>query len=282
MRLVVVLHRDKSTSLALAEAAHLAQALQPDMTLVGVAAPGGSQREWLEILRESRRELLREMGGAIVYPADETCYKLVRPRAGLWEERPETTNGHRELILKLRVGLPGRQVLAELAEGGADLVLVGANGHEQLWEPGYRIGMKLVRKGGAAVMVVKGGLRWPGQIVWCVGSTSFSAQVKNLIKTLVELYKVGLDVVGIGDAGQLRAKLKEDFGELWSWYASRSLPLWVEELPTAMVEDFLKEQVRRGIVILDMSRHSPFSRIVSPRFLNELLHKAKAPVVILP
>ena len=289
MRIVVAVDNQPYSARAVAQAARLARNTWPDLRLLAVA-PGKPTRAavagtepphpWWPVLQGYRRDLLSAFPeDQCPYPAEED-YRLESLDRG-WQERDPRRQSPKDLRLKLRLGQPAKEILAECQELGSDLVILGCRQERDCaWEKEANLPQKVAGEAPCSVLVVKGQAEVE-QMVCCLDHDQVSQASLELINQLVTLYQPRLEIVGLTSGDTLKAEVEKKMAGIMEYYHARDIRPWLELVEQEQLPAFLSRQAKRGIVALWMGKSSIFSKIFSRGRVRQLVQASPWPVLIL-
>ncbi len=285
MRIVVAVDREPYSARALDQAARLARNTWPEVRLLAVA-PGRSARQdapppgpW-QALQDYRRDFLAAFpADQCPYPGPDSCRRQRLERG--WEERDPERRSPKDLRLRLRLGTPAREILAECQELDSDLVILGCRQEQDCsWTGEAGLPQKVAGDAPCSVLVVKGGGEIE-QMVCCLDHDQVSQASLELINQLVTLYQPRLEIVGLTSGDSLKAEVEKKMAGIMEYYHARGIRPWLELVEQDELPTFLSRQAQRGIVALWMGRTSIFSKIFSRGKVRQLVQASRSPVLIL-
>ncbi len=287
MRIIVAVDQGPYSEQAVDEAARLARNTWPHTRLLAVdpggQAPGedGSHPR-LETLRRYRGRFLEAFGGdECPYPLDEQSYELREAAKGVWEERSPGRTSHKDLRLRLRLGAPAKEILAEAQELDCDLIVIGCDQDKGCsWQDDQGLPQKVASQAPCSVLVVKGTKKIE-QMVCCLDQEQVSQASLELINQLVTLYQARLDVVGLTEKDKLKAEVEKKMAGVLDYYTARKITPWLELVDQQALPAFIDQQAQRGIVALWMGKKSIFQKIFSRGKVAQLIQASQSPVLIL-
>ena len=284
MQILIAVDQGPYSTQAVVEAARLARNAWPQVRLLAVAAGknGDSppKAPW-SLLREQRRRFLAAFTGEDCPYPPEHLYRLDRPARGVWEEAAPQRQSPKDLRIRLRLGDPSREVLAECRDSGCDLLIVGCRSEGPGgWREDSGLPAKVASEAPCSVLVVKGQPRIE-RMVCCLDHDQVSQASLELINQLVTLYQARLEIVGLTDKERLKAEVERKMGGILDYYIARQIQPWLELVDHSAFPAFLERQAREGLVALWMGKSSIFSKVFSRARVRELVERSPSPVLIL-
>jgi|Deesub1362A_J573_1020465.scaffolds.fasta_scaffold14502_1 nucleotide-binding universal stress UspA family protein len=284
MQILIAVDQGPYSTQAVVEAARLARNAWPQVRLLAVTADRDGdpppKAPW-SLLREQRRRFLAAFTGEeCPYPA-EHLYRLDKPARGVWEEAAPQRRSPKDLRIRLRLGAPSREVLAECRDSGCDLLIVGCRDQPVCgWNEDPDLPAKVASEAPCSVLVVKGQPHIE-RMVCCLDHDQVSQASLELINQLVTLYQARLEIVGLTDKERLKAEVERKMGGILDYYIARQIQPWLELVDHSAFPAFLERQAREGLVALWMGKASIFSKVFSRARVRELVERSPSPVLIL-
>ena len=289
MRIIVAVDDQPYSARALAQAARLARNTWPDVRLLAVAPaksarPAGaddhSPHPWWPVLQGYRRDFLAAFPqDQCPYPGEDS-YRLQELERG-WEELDPQRRSPKDLRIRLRLGTPAKEILAECQELGSDLVIIGCQGEQDCsWAGDSGLPQKVAGEAPCSVLVVKGQTEIE-QMVCCLDHDQVSQASLELINQLVTLYQPRLEIVGLTSGDSLKAEVEKKMAGIMEYYNARDIRPWLELVEQDALPAFVSRQAQRGIVALWMGKTSIFSKIFSRGKVRQLVQASRSPVLIL-
>ena len=291
MRIIVAVDEQPYSAQAVSEAARLARNTWPDVRLLavssakapkGAGSPGGDPHPLLPVLREHRRRFLAEFAGEdCPYPPAGQDYELHELGRGVWEERAPRRESRKDLRLKLRLGAPAKEVLAEAAQPVSDLIVIGCDQAQGCtWLGGDNLPQKMASEAPCSVLVVKGEKKID-QMVCCLDHDQVSQASLELINQMVTLYQARLHIVGLTEKDTLKAEVEKKMAGIVEYYTSRRITPWLELVEQQSLLNFVAQRARQGLVALWMGKKSIFRKVFSHGRVEQLVKASQSPVLIL-
>ncbi len=285
MRIVVAVDHEPYSARALDQAARLARNTWPDVRLVAVAPAKYARQdspppEWWQSLQDYRRDFVAAFPPEqCPYPGPDSC-RLERLERG-WQEWDPSRRSPKDLRLRLRLGTPAKEILAECEELDSDLVVLGCRQEQDCsWAGEANLPQKVAGEAPCSVLVVKGRTEIE-QMVCCLDHDQVSQASLELINQLVTLYQPRLEIVGLTSGDSLKAEVEKKMAGIMEYYHARGIRPWLELVKEDELPTFVSRQAQRGIVALWMGKTSIFSKIFSRGRVRQLVQASRSPVLIL-
>jgi nucleotide-binding universal stress UspA family protein len=296
MRILVAVNRELYSKYVVRQVAKLARNTWANVTLLGIgnqAPPEGQSVDTLLDSDESVSELadrLHSYGqqfcdcfedADLLYGPHASEYHLVREeKGGLSLDYPGKA-GRKVLDLRIRFGNTGKEILAESAEVGADLIVVGCHPEQgSSWPSDRDIPQKVVENASCSVLVIKEE-KQPQMLVCCLDHDTVSQPSIELINQLVTFYNAELEIIGVMDANGLRADVDRRMSRILSYYTSRHIKAWVKLVDGHSLNNFIAQAAEKNLVAVWTSKQSFLAKIFSKQHLGDLATTAQSSVLIL-
>lgn len=292
MRILVAVDQSPYSAHAVNEVARLARNTWANITLLGVLPKRNGregaddqtslQRPLAKALHDYRETILRQFGpDGSPYLDGDFGYELVELRRGVWEELLVRRGGKKSLRARMRSGNPVKAVLAEAAEADSDLIVLGCDRQgTNAWEGWPKAPQKIVNDAACSVLVAKEEKKVE-KIVCCLDHDLVSQPSLEMINQMVSLHGAGLEIVGIADAGGLKAEVEKKMSAILKYYTDRQLNPWIKMVELASLQSFVSQEARQGLVALWMGKKSPLQKVFSRNWINTLVDTSASSILLL-
>ena len=216
-------------------------------------------------------------------PYDERkCgYEWIEVQKGIWEELYVCRAARKDLKIRIRLGNPAREILAESQEVGSDLIVVGCNtAHNCLWEVPKNVPLKVASDAKCSVLVVKEEKN-VDRIVCCLDHDKVSQESLEMINQMVTLYRAELEIVGLTDGEELKTEVEKKIEAILDYYKVRQAAPLVRLVEISALEGFISQEAQRSLIALWMGEKSIMEKIFPPKKVGKLIRTSRTPVLLL-
>lgn len=242
-------------------------------------APAGALAKMLRTYRE--RFLSYFKNEECPYLQRHFRYELLETRRGMWEELYVSRSARKDLKVRLRIGNPAKQILAESREEESDLIVLGCNSSKGcIWDDAPTLPQKLVTDADCSVLIVKEEIDIK-KIVCCLDHDKVSHQSLEMINQLVTLHQARLEIVGLTEGAGLRGEVEKKLDVILRYYTARKLEPLVEVVEVSALGSFISQEAQWGMMALWMGRRSILETLFPRRRVTTLVRESKSSVLIL-
>ena len=200
---------------------------------------------------------------------------------GVYETPPASKAAKKKLTLRLRVGSPEKEILAEAREAESDLIVLGCDQADGCgWENGGGVPRKVANEAPCSVLVIKK-KKDVRRIVCCLDHDRVSQPSLEMINQMVTLHGAGLTLVGIAESLSLKAQVERKMDNILRYYQARNIDPWVELVEMDSLETFIAQESRWGLMALWMGKQSILEKAFPRSKVNKLIKGGDASVLIL-
>jgi nucleotide-binding universal stress UspA family protein len=296
MRILVAVNNDPYSAYVVRQVAKVARNTWADVTLlcIGDQAPpkgwdidtlsktDGSVHDLANLLHSYGRQFCDCFEDAdLLYGPHASEYKLVQGEKNVLSLDYPGKSGRKVLDLRIRFGSESKEILAESADAGADLIVVGCNPEQRPgWPANSDRPEKVVNNAPCSVLVIKEE-KQPQMIVCCLDHDTVSQASIELINQLVTHYNAELEIIGVTDAHGLRVDVDRRMARILDYYTSRDINAWVKLVDRHSLNTFISQAAEKNLVAVWTSKQSFLSKIFSRQHLEDLAISAEASVLVL-
>ena len=282
MRILVPVDNQPYSVHVVRQVAALASNTWANVTLLSVG-PEAAVADMAALLYSYRGEFLDRFSDAdLLYGARASEYKLTEEGKGVitldFPEQP----GRKALDLRIRAGVPGREILAEAEDAGADLIVIGCDpGGGCRWPADDNVPGKIVKNASCPVLVIKEN-KQPQMIVCCLDHDTVTQASIELINQLVTLYQAELEIIGVTDETTgLRTDVDRRMARILAYYTSRNIKAWVRLVEAPSLKAFIDQSAEKNLVAVWTGKHSFLDKIFSRQHIEDLATTSSSSVLIL-
>ncbi len=258
--------------------ARLAANTWSDLTLLGIQSGNTKVEENLiqAIVRYRNTIFEHEEDAGLYAPVSMT--ELKETAKGRWEV---SSRARKEFSVVIRGGDARKEILAEIAERNADLVILGCTkGIDCIWEGEAYLPQKIARDAPCSVLVIKSA-RKPDQIVAFLDQTNVSQESLEMINQMVTVNNAGLKIVGLKTPKGVKGDVEKKMVEILKYYNEREIGAWIKLVDIENLEEYVAQSTREGMVALWMGKESILSKIFSRGLIEKLISNTQSSVLLL-
>jgi nucleotide-binding universal stress UspA family protein len=296
MRILVAVNKDPYSGYVVRQVAKVAQntwanvtllcigdhAPPADQSLDATSASEGGVHELAKLLHSYGRQFCDCFEDAdLLYGTHTSEYHLVREKKGVLSLDYPGKPGRKVLDLRIRFGNATKEIMAESAETGSDLIVVGCNPRQASGGTSETdVSEKVVQNAPCSVLVIKEE-KQPQMITCCLDHDTVTQPSIELINQLVTLYNAELEIIGVTDAHGLPADVDRRMARILAYYTSRNIRAWVKLVDRHSLKDFIAQAAEKNLVAVWTSKQSFLGKIFSHEHLGDLATTAESSVLIL-
>ncbi len=288
MRIITALDMHSYSATIVGEVAKLAANTWADITLLAVqpAGPDNKPDEALvKTLHQYRQDFISLFdANDLPYGGNADNQEFIL-KNGSWEltDHKPAVASRKNLLLKIRVGDPAKEILAEAREQESDLIVLGCTkGLDSQWKGEVDLPQKVAKKAACSVVVIKE-KKVPTTITCCLDQTHVSQSSLEMINQIVTLYQAELKIVGLTDnkGTEGNAGVENSIAQILKYYAERQINAWIKLVRPEDLEEYVAEVSRENMVALWMGKKSLLGKIFSPNLVGKLVNHSQSSVLIL-
>lgn len=269
------LKQDRQTVL---EAARIARQTWADVTLLGLYPNGGNDScgSMMELMRSYKQiflDMFKDLGDDCPYTPNRRTSKTVMSGPGIYEDLEILQGRFKNLSVRVRVGNPGSQVLAEAADAGSGLIVMG--NHEST-----SLSRTVANDAACSVLAVKGENQ-PRRVVCCLDQESISQASLEMVNQLTTAYQAELELVGITHSGQLKEEVDRQMDLLVQYYQNQGITALVRLVDASTMEDFFTRYAAEHLICMWMGEKSRLQKLFARQGVTKLIDNAQSSVLIL-
>lgn len=296
MKILVAVDQNIYSAHAVQEVSELAMNTWANVILLGVSspkAPKGQQSNEVSTQQCLKQTLLKALhdyrkrftshfqGDHSPYNEQECGYELVEIQRNIWEELYVCRSAGKDLTIRMRLGNPTKEILAESQEEGVDLIVVGCNTiGTNMWEKFKSVPQKVAADAGCSVLVVKEQKK-VNRIVCCLDHDRVSQKSLEMINQMVTLHRAELEIVGLTDGHGLKVEVEKKIEAILDYYIARHTAPLVKLVEISALESFISRETQRSLMALWMGEKSILEKIFPPNKVGKLIRTSRSSVLIL-
>jgi nucleotide-binding universal stress UspA family protein len=278
---------------ALKETIKLAANTWADVTLLGLH-PAASSKDSLrtaawpaqlpigDSIRRYRDIFLNSWAkGESPYEMQDGRYEWIPLKDGRWEETKVMRGSRKDFRVRVRIGNPGTEVLAEAGEDQIDLIILGCTkGDKCLWEASLPIPQEVVNDAQCSVLLVKE--EQPvNRILACLDQGYISQESLEMINQMVTIHGAQLELVGLSQNGDMNKSVYTRLIEIGDYYSDRQVEIKTRLTDVNEFEQFITSEVREDLLALWVGKKSLISRFFSKDWIGRFVSKCQTSVLVM-
>jgi nucleotide-binding universal stress UspA family protein len=292
MRILFAADEYPYSEFALKQVIRLAMNTWADVTLLGLSAGSGKSStrgtNWpgdLPIGRQLgtyRETFLRSWNqDDSPYEPGAGTYEWVPVRSGVYEEIRIFRGRKKEFNVRIRSGNPSDEILTEVAEESADLVVLGCpGGADCIWTGAASVPQDVVAKANCSVLLVKE--EQPvTRILACLDQGYISQESLEMINQMATIHGAPLELVGLNQDGDMDRSVYTRLIEVGDYYSDRDIAVNTRLMEIKDFERFISQEAQQNLIALWMGKRSLLSRFFSGDRVAGFVGKSQASVLVM-
>lgn len=296
MKILVAVDQNAYSAHAVGEVARLAANTWANVSLLGVQTKSTLPRN-----REDAEAKLLTGDGAVPealfalqkrflshfdqndcpYTRAEPFQGLIEQKKGIYEAPINPGRARKKLAIRLRIGSPGKEILAEARETESDLIVLGCDHTNGCgWQSGVSVPRKVATDAACSVLVVKKKKKVK-RIMCCLDHDRVSQPSLEMINQMVTLHGAQLTIVGLAESLSLKSEVEHKMDNILRYYQARHIEPWIELVELGALERFIAQESRWGLMALWMGKQSILEKALPRSKVNKLIKGGDASVLIL-
>ncbi len=278
---------------ALKETIKLAANTWADVTLLGIhpmasSKDSGKSATWPAQLpvgnsiRRYRDVFLNSWEkGESPYEMEDGRFEWIPLKEGRWEETKVMRGSRKDFRVRLRIGNPSVEALAEAEEDESDLIVLGcAKGDRCFWAPSLPVPQEVVNDARCSVLLVKE--EQPvRRILACLDQGYISQESLEMINQMVTIYGARLELIGLSQNGDMNKTVYTRLIEIGDYYSDRQVEIKTRLTEVSDFERFISTEVRDDLLALWVGKKSLISRFFSRDWIGRFVSKCRTSVLVM-
>ncbi len=293
MRILFAGDRHPYSEYALKETIKLAKNTWADVTLLGIE-PASSPRDiskgavWpadlplSEALRSFREMFLNSWEkGESPYEMQDGRYEWIRLKDGRWEETKVLRGSRKDFRVRMRMGNPAPEVLAEAGEDGSDLIVLGCTkGDRCVWAESRPVPQEVVNDSDCSVLLVKE--EQPvTRILACLDQGYISQESLEMINQMVTIHGAQLELIGLSQNGDMNKAVYTRLIEIGDYYSDRQVEIKTRLTDVSDFERIISGEIREDLLALWVGKKSLLRRFFAPDWVGRFVSKCQSSVLVM-
>lgn len=198
-----------------------------------------------------------------------------------WEELAVGRGSKKDLKIRIRAGQVSNEILAEAAEEGSDLIILGcATGDHCVWDEPKNVPQKVVNDANCSVLLVKEDV--PTQkIVACIDQTPVSQASLEMINQMVTMHGAQLELVGLTKSGEVKSEAYTHLIEVGDYYSLRDVKVKTQMTEISEFENFIANESKEDLLALWMGKKSLLNRFFPRDWVGRFVSHCRNSVLVL-
>ena len=296
MKIQVAVDQNSYSSHAVLEVAKLAANTWANVSLLGVqpkhttetkaAGDNGGPQIATGPVQKALFDLRRDFFAyfkdkACPYPCTDPEGTLNEVSRGIYAAASPAEQGKKDFTLRMRIGSPVKEILAEARERESDLIVLGCDQDDGCgWSGDAGVPRKVANDAPCSVLVVKKKKKID-RIICCLDHDRVSQSSLEMINQMVTLHGAQLTVIGLSDHMSLKAEVEKKMDNILRYYYARDIDPWIEMVEIASLDAFIAQESRRGLMALWMGKESILAKVFPRSKVDKLIKGSDTSVLIL-
>lgn len=249
---------------------------------LGPAASWSADHPQCKALDRYREEFLSHWEGeGSPYAIHSWDYEWVPLKNGLWEELKVGRGSKKDLRARLRTGQTAQEIVAEAAEEGADLIVVGCSkGAACGWNGAENIPQRVVNDATCSVLLVKEDVP-TRTILACIDETRVSQASLEMINQMVTMHDAHLELIGLTKAGGVTSETYSRLIEVSDYFGARHVKVRTQLTEISEFENFIANESRDELLALWMGKKSLLDRFFPRDWVGRFVTHCRNSVLVL-
>jgi hypothetical protein len=293
MRILFAGDEHQYSEFALKETIKLARNTWADVTLLGIHATSSSKDSgrktiWpaslpvSEAMKRYREMFLSSWDkGESPYEMQDGRYEWISLKDGFWEETKVLRGSRKDFRVRMRMGNPEPEVLAEARDEGSDLIVLGCTkGDKCVWAASRPVPQGVVNEADCSVLLVKE--EQPvTRIVACLDQGYISQESLEMINQMITIHGAQLELIGLSQNGDMNKAVYTRLIEIGDYYSDREVEIKTRLTDVADFERFISGEIREDLLALWVGKKSLLSRFFSRDWVGRFVSKCQTSVLVM-
>jgi len=293
MRILFAGDEHQYSEYALKETIRLAKNTWADVNLLGIHAVSsgkGSGRKAIwpadlvvsKALRRYREMFLNSWDkDESPYEMQDGRYEWISLKDGGWEDTKVLRGSRKDFKVRLRVGEPEPEILAEARDEGSDLIVLGCTkGDNCVWAASLPVPQEVVNNADCSVLLVKE--EQPvTRIVACLDQGYISQESLEMINQMITIHGAQLELIGLSQNGDMKKAVYTRLIEIGDYYGDREVEIKSRLTDVSDFERVISEELHEDLLALWVGKKSLLSRFFSRGWVGRFVSKCPTSVLIM-
>jgi len=208
-------------------------------------------------------------------------YEWMRLKEGRWEETKVMRGSRKDFRVRMRIGNPGPETLAEVREDESDLIVLGCSkGDRCVWAASTPVPQEVVNESPCSVLLVKE--EHPvRRILACLDQGYISQESLEMINQMVTIHGAELELIGLSQNGDMNKAVYTRLIEIGDYYSDREVNIKTRLTDVSDFERFISAEIREDLLALWVGKKSLLSRFFARDWVGRLVSKCQASVLVM-
>lgn len=215
------------------------------------------------------------------YEVQDGRYEWIQLKDGRWEETKVLRGSKKDLRVRIRIGDPAAEILAEADEDGSDLIVLGCTkGERCIWAASTPVPQEVVNESRCSVLLVKE--EQPvNRILACLDQGYISQESLEMINQMVTMHGAELELVGLSQNGDMNKAVYTRLIEIGDYYSDRDVTIRTRLTDISDFERFISEETRDDLLALWAGKKSLLSRFFARDWIGRFVSKCQTSVLVM-
>ena len=274
---------------AVKEAIKLARNTWADVTLLGVDAGSSAKRldtpvdlKVAKVFQGFRDLFLGSWAGEeSPYGSSQRDREWKPMQSGRWEETGRLNGGRKDFKVRLRVGKPGPEILAEAVEDHSDIVVLGcAKGDKCVWEGEKPVPQQIVDAAECSVLLVK--QEQPvSQIRACLDQGHMSQESLEMINQMVTIHSAKLELIGLSENQSIKVDAFSKLSQLSEYYSARDISVTTRLTEISKFEEMIGKDQDESLLAIWAGKKSLINRFFPKNWIGSFVSKCRTSALVM-
>ncbi len=293
MRILFAGDENQYSEYALKEMIRLAKNTWADVTLLGVHAASPAKAAGKASMRPADLTVSKAIRGyrdmflnswdkgESPYEPRDGRYEWIALKDGCWEDTRVLRGSRKDFDVRIRVGNPDAEVLAEAKENASDLIILGCkNGESCLWEACGPVPQGIVSNADCSVLLVKE--EQPvTRILACLDQGYISQESLEMINQMVTIHGAQLELIGLSQNGDLNKAVYTRLIEIGDYYSDREVEIKSRLTDVSDFEQVISRELHEALLALWVGKKSLLSRFFPRDWVGRFVSKCQTSVLVM-
>jgi len=219
--------------------------------------------------------------GESPYEMQAGKYEWIPLKEGRWEDTKVLRGTRKEFRVRMRVGNPGPEILAEAKEDGSDLIVLGCTkGDSCVWAGSRPVPQEVVNDSDCSILLVKE--EQPvNRILACLDQGYISQESLEMINQMITIHGAQLELIGLSQNGDMNKTVYTRLIEIGDYYSDREVEIKTRLTDVSDFERFIGGETREDLLALWVGKKSLLSRFFSRGWVGRFVSKCQSSVLVM-
>ena len=215
------------------------------------------------------------------YAMSRWSYEWFPLRDGAWEELKVCRGNKKELKVRLRIGNPASEILAEARARESDLIILGCTkGHSCCWHEPEDTPRKVINDAECSVLLVKEN-QPVKRVLACIDHMRSSQESLEMINQIVTIHNARLELIGLTNKGDAKPEVYSRLIEMGDYFEDRGIPVKTGLTDISEFETFLGRETGDDLLAFSMGKKSLMSLFFPRNWVGRFVSTCQTSVLVL-